>query len=274
LINFYKNRKETLDFQKLMLCLKTDGSPSTKKNCQPAIYQLTTVREVNFSMPNIDPNYSQSQGDGIHGAIDNHHTGTLDARLRGMRKNAIRTLFGIACFSPQSVKTIDLAESLQQHRSTTSVHLVELEEVGVIVKKIESGTEKKLKPTYLYSLDPSVDKVELEKLFDALFPNSPLLGEEVENEYPDSVSDPDVTDPIDHGFSSNDSQTKTELTFESQIATIVNAMAAQIVSLQTRVADLESQLSVHSNRGATIDLSMAMNLLDSLNVVANGGSHD
>jgi predicted transcriptional regulator len=225
-------------------------------------------------MLNLRQNDSQSQAGGIHGAADSNCSRTLDARLRGMRKNSIRTLFGISRFSPQPVKTIDLAESLQQHRSTTSVHLVELEEVGVIVKKIESGTENKLKPTYLYSLDPSVDKVELENLFDALFPHSSLFGAEVGNEPPDSVGDTNATDPIDEGSSSTDAQTKTEQTFESQIAIIVNAMAAQIVSLQTRVADLESKLSVHSNRGATIDLSMAMNLLDSLNVVTNGGSHD
>jgi hypothetical protein len=220
----------------------------------------------------------KSQGTGVSGISNGHRSETLDVRLRGMRKNALRTLFGIACFSPKRVKTVDLAEYLQQHRSTTSVHLVELEEVGVVSKDIELGTEKKSKPTYLYAINSSVDSNDLYYFFKSRFPNDPLLGtgDRMDTSAPmkDAEAIANTVDPfVDGDTDSPDFVDPIEQTFESKIGIIVNGMAAQIMSLQARVSDLESQLSIQSSRGLGVDLSNAMNLVNSLNVAKKGGQH-
>jgi predicted transcriptional regulator len=210
----------------------------------------------------------------------------MESTLRGVRDGSIRTLFALSGFPEGGVRTTDIAEKLQQHRSTTNTHLIELEEVGVISKIIEAGTENRIKPTYLYSIDASVDCRQLANLFEKRFPQGLLVDLLQKNpiEQAESGADQKVR-ALDLSSLGSPAATRSATriesssppeqsqAFESQLENLLNAMAEQIVSLQSRVTELESQLSIQSSRTSAPDLSHAIKLLSRESSTARGGQH-
>jgi len=199
----------------------------------------------------------------------------LKSKLLGVRSGSVRTLLELYKSPRGEVKTIDLAEKLGQHRSTTNTHLIELEEVGVVSRIIEAGTENRIKPTYLYSIADEVDLKELERLFEKFFPyESPIdpPPKYAENN-PDQVA-MDLKLPVpdigSHGSPVGPVGQPQE--YSSQLERVLKLMAEHIVALQNRVSKLESQLSVPSSPAP--DLSDVLKLFSQENLTSGEGQHE
>jgi predicted transcriptional regulator len=233
----------------------------------------------------------ESQGIAAFGAIKSD---SLESRLDCVRSAALRTLFALSRFSEGRVKTSDIAERVQQHRSTTNTHLLELEEVNIVCKMIAAGTENKTKPTYLYSIDSSVDLNQLENIFNERLPQglatdvprvhstqqeegantssqvSPALQipeQDLDSSRPNSIPPAAQINVPERQSLPKQSQKSSPPSLQN----FLNEIAKEIFSLKSRVADLESQLSIQSSEDSTLDLSQAAQLLG---LAEEGGQYD
>jgi hypothetical protein len=243
---------------------------------------------------NILDNIIKSQDLEACGAFTHQESDSLEYRLRGVRSGSIRTLSILAGFSRGCVKTNDIAEKVSQHRSTTNAHLNELEEAGVVSKTIEAGTENRTKPTCLYSIDSSVDLHQLELFLKTQLPVNLTIDEPVivsaqqtekagisnqvnsESEIPEPGvgslmpnSNP-LTAQVNVPESQN-SPKQSQKSSSQQLQNLLNDIAKEIVSLKSRVADLESQLSIQSSSDSALDLSQAIQLLG---LAEEGGQYE
>jgi predicted transcriptional regulator len=268
---------------------------NTKRQSSPARDRLPSVQRTTHEgvciYMNILDNTIKSQGIAAFGAVTSD---SLESRLQCVRSGSIRTLFALSEFSEGRVKTNDIAEKIQQHRSTTNTHLLELEEVGIVSKVIEVGTENRTKPTYLYSIDSSVDLNQLKNLFNSLFPQGlatdaprrhSTLQEEGANtsnqvspelQIPeldlDSLRPNSIPPATQINVPEPQSLPKqSQKSSSQQLQNLLNDIAKEIVSLKSRVADLESQLSIQSSQDSTLDLSQAIQLLG---LAEEGGQYE
>ena len=189
---------------------------------------------------------------------------SLDYKLDRLKTNAVKTLFFVLTASPNMVQMVEIGEKTDIHRSTVSVHMRELEDLELIEKEILSGTENKYKPTYLYRLNPSVDRQRVREIFEAKFPNDPLLNLGTQ---PLGSFDGEQTDlalESKREQTQGESDVVEEEGIEQKIATIINAMAEEIVSLENRVSELEQKLDQKSQSGKQVDFSQAMHLLKTM----------
>lgn len=191
---------------------------------------------------------------------------SLEEKLARVKKKAIRVLYALLLTHPEPCQTLGLSEVLDTHRSTVSVHINELEALDLTVRSVLEGTEKKLKPTGLYGLHPSVDHQELREIFNREFPGDPLLN--ASSEVPRQETPVIAALGLDAKTNSSEADTVSSVgdleedSFEQQIAQVFHRMAEEIVALQGRVTDLEVQLSQKTRRGA--DLTETISLLGSL----------
>ena len=187
-------------------------------------------------------------------------------KLKRVKKNAIRTLYGVFLFHPKPCQILELSEMMDTHRSTISAHVNELEAVYMAVKSILPGTEKKTKPTGLYQLHPSVNHQELREIFEREFPGDPLLSPASEvgtGEEPIAPqTDVELKPNLHESATTGSDDSFQEVSFEQQIAQVIHQMAEEIVALQRRISQLEAQLSQRTQRGA--DLTQTISLLGSL----------
>ncbi|MBD2296738.1 hypothetical protein H6G06_25455 [Anabaena sphaerica FACHB-251] len=189
-------------------------------------------------------------------------------------KSAIKTLF-IVSKSPSPLLASEISEATGLHRGTISGHAKDIAEIGLFHCSYVPGTEKKHKPTLMYSLSPDVDKAELFEILSFIDPSlfeatpeqsfSPEFtaqsDEEVEHPHSKlSVNETDLTESNEAGTStlSTDNQS-----FEQQISFILTQMAEEIVSLQNRVTELEQKTTQRVEERKQVDLSQALTILNS-----------
>lgn len=138
---------------------------------------------------------------------------------------------------PNKIRVVELSSMIDIHRSTVSKHCSELVASGVVIQDILSGTESRVNPTFLFTLNPEI-RQEVDKLIQARSKTDPELTK--------INTDPDLSNISNQLLSSKD-----------QLGLVINAMAAEISKLQDRIAILEKKLERSNN----IDVSAAMYIL-------------
>lgn len=155
----------------------------------------------------------------------------IEQRLHGVRIGAIRALLTLATFPTSEISSTELTEKMNQHRSTTTSQLGELTNLGVLIRTIDHTTENRANPTYLYTVNPEVNLVEVAELFFDSLPESQTflatVQAKAEREQPplpplQSLPRHEVT-----------------IEFDSQLAQLVTALTRKVVELNERVAELE-----------------------------------
>lgn len=189
-------------------------------------------------------------------------------------KSAIKTIYVVAKASNPMLAS-EIAEATGLHRGTISGHAKDIVELEIFDSSPVPGTEKKHKPTLMYSLSPDVDKDELFEILSfidpTLFEDTPQQSfspeftaqpdEEVEHPQDKlSVNETDLTESNEAGAS--DISTENE-SFEQQISSFLTQMAEEIVSLQNRVSELEQKTTQRVEERKQVNLSQALSILNS-----------
>ncbi len=188
-------------------------------------------------------------------------------------KSALKILYVIYDAFPDRLLTVQIAERADIHRSTVSIHVKDLVELGFVTQDIRPGTETKYKPSFLFGLNSEIDRKVLHEIFESKSKSDPYLTvihkeKTVPQENPiDSESSLfDVLEdssPVPSETLVDQAPTTPPVSsFEEQIATLVTAMAQEIVFLQKRVSELEETINKKSQQRQQLDLSQAMSLLD------------
>jgi hypothetical protein len=89
---------------------------------------------------------------------------SLESRLKDLRISVVYTLSILAKFPEGRVEAKAIAAKVSYHRSAVHAFLRELEAIGLASRTIKPGSENRFKPTFFYSIDPSVDSIQLEYL--------------------------------------------------------------------------------------------------------------
>ncbi|MCX5982265.1 MAG: hypothetical protein NTY89_10785 [Nostocales cyanobacterium LacPavin_0920_SED1_MAG_38_18] len=189
-------------------------------------------------------------------------------------KSAVKTIYVVAKASSPMLAS-EISEATGLHRGTISGHAKDIVEIGIFCSSCVPGTEKKHKPTLMYSLSPDVDKDELFQILSfidpSLFEDTPQQSfspeftaqpdEEVEHLQDKlSVNETDLTGSNEAGASAISTGNES---FEQQISFILTQMAEEIVSLQNRVTELEQKTTQRVEERKQVDLSQALTILNS-----------
>lgn len=242
-----------------------DNSPLTLAD-HPSSGQYSAYRDL--------PERSESPTQGSHNTVGNKQSDTLYNQIALLQqKSGLKILYVLYEAYPSRLLTIEIADRADIHRSTVSVHVKDLVELGLVRQDIQAGTEKKFNPTLLFSLNSEIDREALRQIFESKIKSDPSFGvihkeKTVSQENPiDEESN--LFDLIEDSLSTSSESLLDQTpanssgsSFEEQIATLVTAMAQEIVSLQKRVSELEETISQKSQQRQQLDLSQAMSLLD------------
>lgn len=170
----------------------------------------------------------------------------IDQRLQGVRTGAIRVLLTLAAFPKNEVSATELTTAMDQHRSTTTSQLGELTNLGVVLRTTDPATGNRTNPTYLYTVNPEVDLVEVAELFFDILPESQALLAKIQAK--------SVLERVEP------SHPEVAIEFDSQLAQLVTALTRKVVELNERVVELELQPS-RSRHVLPPDLTEALRLL-------------
>jgi|SanBayMetagenome_1026888.scaffolds.fasta_scaffold16493_2 hypothetical protein len=223
---------------------------------------------------------TQGSGDNLDDQTNQHET-LLNKIALLQQKSALKILYVIYDAFPDHLLTLQIADRADIHRSTVSVHVRDLVELGLVKQDVQAGTEKKYNPTYLFSLNPEIDREDLREIFDSKIKSDSSLAviHKEKTVPPENAIDSEASildlldDSLDTSSNTLTDQTPTEAddqppanisasSFEEQIATLVTKMAEEIVFLQNRVSELEQIITQRSQQKQQLDLSQAMSLLD------------
>jgi predicted transcriptional regulator len=166
---------------------------------------------------------------------------------QGVRVGSIRTLIYLALFPMGDISATELTEKMGQVRSTTTNQLTELVNLGIVTRIIDPITEKRTNPTYLYTISPVVDLMEVCSIFVGILPEEvALLKEWLKKSEPAEI----MPEP-----------TPESVNFEHSIATLVTSMSRKISELTQRIEELESTHNHPVEPPSMPDLSEAFGLL-------------
>lgn len=158
---------------------------------------------------------------------------------------------------PKKLQASELHKISDIHRTTISGHCKTLYELGVIKRDYLSGTEKKVNPTYLFSVPEDLRKnlVNFLQLKLDLYPSVTELNLGKESEIFESVPDVEIApdaEPKPREIDIYDQK------FE-QIRIIITKMAKEIESLHQKISDLENKEDLKQN--TELDFSEALDAL-------------
>lgn len=145
-------------------------------------------------------------------------------------KTPLKILYILDKYYPKKLQSVEISKLSGIHRTTISVRCKELYELGVIQRDYLSGTEKKINPTYLFSVSKDLKR----KLKNFL---------QLKLQLDSSLADLDpIKDSESIGLSPSTQAESYPEDFESQAKLLFAELIEEVRDLRNRVSDLEMNL--------------------------------
>lgn len=168
--------------------------------------------------------------------------------------SSIRILHVLSKFYPKELLATEIAEIIDTHRSTVSIHCRELADLGIINLNHLPGTENKVNPTYLFSLAPEFQD-EIQKFLELKLASSPKLAEINENAEclqnqdfhqlvdPTSQSVDETDEATEMGETEEFEEDQPSLSFEEQVEHGFKVLTRQLLEMQEEINELKRRLN-------------------------------